>query len=124
MTHRFELPAAGHHGRTDCSGPESAHRDANTPAHGPSEGAPPVPELRGHADRLTVQSEGVRTLLTSLRHEALKDIDRDLPQRALVVITGPSGSGKSSLALDTLFTEGQRRYGESLPTCWLARWWG
>jgi excinuclease ABC subunit A len=46
----------------------------------------------------------------------LKDIDVDLPHRALTVVTGPSGSGKSSLALDTLFAEGQRRYVESLST--------
>ena len=50
------------------------------------------------------------------RQHNLKDIDLDLPRRALTVITGPSGSGKSSLALDTLFAEGQRRYVESLST--------
>ena len=50
------------------------------------------------------------------RHHNLKNLDIDLPRRALTVITGPSGSGKSSLALDTLFAEGQRRYVESLST--------
>jgi len=50
------------------------------------------------------------------RQHNLDDIDLDLPRRALTVITGPSGSGKSSLALDTLFAEGQRRYVESLST--------
>ncbi len=44
----------------------------------------------------------------------LKGISLDLPRRALVVMTGPSGSGKSSLAYDTLYAEGQRRYIESL----------
>ncbi|MHA1199717.1 MAG: excinuclease ABC subunit UvrA, partial [Candidatus Heimdallarchaeaceae archaeon] len=44
----------------------------------------------------------------------LKNIDIDIPKEKLVVITGPSGSGKSSLAIDTLFAEGQRRFVESL----------
>ena len=50
------------------------------------------------------------------RQHNLKNLDLDLPRRSLTVITGPSGSGKSSLALDTLFAEGQRRYVESLST--------
>lgn len=50
------------------------------------------------------------------RQHNLKNLDLDLPRRALVVFTGPSGSGKSSLALDILFAEGQRRYVESLST--------
>ena len=50
------------------------------------------------------------------RQHNLKGFDLDLPRRKLIVVTGPSGSGKSSLALDTLFAEGQRRYVESLST--------
>ncbi|MDW8337024.1 MAG: excinuclease ABC subunit UvrA [Tepidimonas sp.] len=48
------------------------------------------------------------------RTHNLRNLDLDLPKDALVVITGPSGSGKSSLAFDTLYAEGQRRYVESL----------
>jgi excinuclease ABC subunit A len=48
------------------------------------------------------------------RTHNLRNIDLDLPRDALIVIAGPSGSGKSSLAFDTIFAEGQRRYVESL----------
>src|SRR5512136_3058394 len=46
----------------------------------------------------------------------LKNIDVEIPRDKLVVLTGPSGSGKSSLAFDTIYAEGQRRYVESLST--------
>ena len=48
------------------------------------------------------------------RTHNLKNINLDLPRNKLIVITGLSGSGKSSLAFDTLYAEGQRRYVESL----------
>src|SRR4051794_5752092 len=48
------------------------------------------------------------------REHNLKNINLEIPRNKLVVITGVSGSGKSSLAFDTLFAEGQRRYVESL----------
>ncbi|MDX6353119.1 MAG: excinuclease subunit, partial [Streptomyces sp.] len=57
------------------------------------------------ADRLTVRGA---------REHNLKNISLDLPRDALIVFTGLSGSGKSSLAFDTIFAEGQRRYVESL----------
>ncbi|MEH6587616.1 MAG: excinuclease ABC subunit UvrA [Halioglobus sp.] len=57
----------------------------------------------------TIQVRGART-------HNLKNIDLDIPRDQLVVITGLSGSGKSSLAFDTLYAEGQRRYVESLST--------
>ncbi len=52
--------------------------------------------------------------VTKARVHNLKNIDVSLPRHSLVVITGPSGSGKSSLAFDTIYAEGQRRYIESL----------
>lgn len=48
------------------------------------------------------------------RQHNLKDVDLDLPRNQMIVFTGVSGSGKSSLAFDTIFAEGQRRYVESL----------
>ena len=55
-----------------------------------------------------------RILVRGAREHNLKDIDVELPRDRLVVITGLSGSGKSSLAFDTIYAEGQRRYVESL----------
>jgi excinuclease ABC subunit A len=68
--------------------------------------------------------------IVNARQHNLKGVTVDLPRRALIVVTGPSGSGKSSLAFDTLYAEGQRRYAESLSTyasssstgC-PSRWW-
>src|SRR4029453_12606849 len=53
-------------------------------------------------------------VIRGARVHNLKNIDLEIPRERLVVITGVSGSGKSSLAFDTLYAEGQRRYLESL----------
>ena len=60
-------------------------------------------------------SLGVIRIVNARQHN-LKGISVELPHRKLIVVTGPSGSGKSSLAFDTLYAEGQRRYIESLST--------
>ncbi|OWY60406.1 hypothetical protein B7486_69345, partial [cyanobacterium TDX16] len=57
------------------------------------------------ADRLVIQGA---------REHNLQDVSLDLPRDRLIVFTGLSGSGKSSLAFDTIYAEGQRRYVESL----------
>ncbi len=67
--------------------------------------APETEPRRSYADAIRIR--GART-------HNLKNIDVDLPRNRLVVLTGLSGSGKSSLAFDTLYAEGQRRYVESL----------
>jgi excinuclease ABC subunit A len=55
-----------------------------------------------------------RIRVRGARQHNLKNIDLELPRNQLIVFTGVSGSGKSSLAFDTIFAEGQRRYVESL----------
>ena len=59
--------------------------------------------------RHTISIQGART-------HNLKNVSVEIPQRQLTVLTGPSGSGKSSLAFDTLYAEGQRRFVESMST--------
>ncbi|MFL5906062.1 MAG: excinuclease ABC subunit A, partial [Solirubrobacterales bacterium] len=55
-----------------------------------------------------------RIVIRGAREHNLKDVDLELPRNSLIVITGLSGSGKSSLAFETIYAEGQRRYVESL----------
>ena len=55
-----------------------------------------------------------KIVIKGARQHNLKDVDLEIPRDRLVVITGVSGSGKSSLAFDTIYAEGQRRYVESL----------
>ena len=70
-------------------------------------------ELEG---RYLAQLRNQHICIRGARTHNLKNIDLDIPRNQLVVITGLSGSGKSSLAFDTLYAEGQRRYVESLST--------
>ena len=74
----------------------------------PATRAPPEPRAR----RASLEPPFIR--VRGARTHNLKNIDLDIPRYELVVITGLSGSGKSSLAFDTLYAEGQRRYVESL----------
>src|SRR5271170_1183574 len=99
------------------------HRRAN-PAPAPrsltAEREAPVPLLFGHSATLpagrvlALPAAMDRLVVRGARQHNLKNISLTLPRDRLVVITGPSGSGKSSLAFDTIYAEGQRRYVESL----------
>ena len=64
--------------------------------------------------RQIIFDEGEYIVLKGARQHNLKNIDVSIPKNKLVVVTGVSGSGKSSLIMDTLYAEGQRRYVESL----------
>ena len=54
-----------------------------------------------------------KIVIRGAKEHNLKDIDIEIPKNKLIVITGLSGSGKSSLAFDTIYAEGQRRYGRT-----------
>src|SRR4029077_15564427 len=66
-----------------------------------------------HPEKAIVNSTG-NILIKGARVHNLKNVTVEIPRGKLVVVTGVSGSGKSSLTIDTLFAEGQRRYAESL----------
>ncbi|MBP5187961.1 MAG: hypothetical protein J6Z50_02415, partial [Fibrobacterales bacterium] len=57
---------------------------------------------------------GEKIVIRKAHEHNLRNVDLDVPRDKLVVVTGVSGSGKSSLAFDTVFREGQRKYVESL----------
>ena len=62
-----------------------------------------------------------KIIIKGAREHNLKNVDLEIPRNKLVVFTGVSGSGKSSLAFDTIFAEGQRRYVESVFAAGISR---
>src|SRR5215204_1237064 len=69
-------------------------------------------EKQQKANSVSTQSDSI--LIKGARVHNLKNVTVEIPRKKLIVVTGVSGSGKSSLTIDTLFAEGQRRYAESL----------
>ena len=76
-------------------------------------GRPVLPSVGG-GGMIVASMANDRIVVRGAREHNLKAIDLEIPRDQLVVITGLSGSGKSSLAFDTIYAEGQRRYVESL----------
>src|SRR6266478_6628352 len=112
------MPGIVHAGTRPNTGLDRcAHAEIHT--HPPLR-IPPVP---AHQERLPALDAGGIVVgymqnirIRGARTHNLKNIDLDLPRDRLIVLTGLSGSGKSSLAFDTIYAEGQRRYVESLST--------
>ena len=70
--------------------------------------------LAMHPEEVKMLPKGELIRIRGAKENNLKDLDVNIPRNRLVVFTGLSGSGKSSLAFDTIYAEGQRRYMESL----------
>jgi len=85
---------------------------ANTVKHIEGISAPEVEHHTVAHERIVGNSDAI--FIKGARMHNLKNVDVSIPRNKLVVVTGVSGSGKSSLTMDTLFAEGQRRYAESL----------
>ena len=104
--------------KTPAPAPKKTAAKARPKAAEPADAVPAAPaqaeEGAGRYLARAMRAESMAIRVRGARTHNLKNIDVDIPKHALVVITGLSGSGKSSLAFDTLYAEGQRRYVESL----------
>jgi excinuclease ABC subunit A len=111
-------PLAMPSSKTPAPAPKKTAAKARPKAAEPADAVPAAPaqaeEGAGRYLARAMRAESMAIRVRGARTHNLKNIDVDIPKHALVVITGLSGSGKSSLAFDTLYAEGQRRYVESL----------
>ena len=94
---------------------------ASTSATGTTPAAPPEKSpsakstsAKSPARRRSARADEPQIVVRGAREHNLKNVNVELPRDKLIVFTGLSGSGKSSLAFDTIYAEGQRRYVESL----------
>ncbi|KAF0095777.1 MAG: excinuclease ABC subunit A [Puniceicoccaceae bacterium 5H] len=87
---------------------------AEAPHHKPALVAEPPPEPLGNGKVVPFRAGSGQLEIEGARQHNLKNLTLDIPHRSLTVVTGVSGSGKSSLAFDIVFAEGQRRFMESM----------
>lgn len=92
----------------------AAANDDNKKSAGGARGTDEASAKKASAGGVKAGGKGQDIVVRGARVNNLKNVDVDVPRNKLVVVTGLSGSGKSSLAFDTLYAEGQRRYVESL----------
>jgi excinuclease ABC subunit A len=101
--------------RADAAHVAARTAGAPTAIAGGAGAAAAVESVDAIAGRLALANDDVEMIrIRGARQHNLKNIDLEIPHNAITVITGVSGSGKSSLAFDTIYAEGQRRYIESL----------
>ncbi|MFT4103426.1 MAG: excinuclease ABC subunit UvrA, partial [Burkholderiaceae bacterium] len=93
--------------------PDPCSPDSPPPAPIPTASPPSRPSSPSAPGTERSEAAGAAIRIRGARQNNLKNLDVDLPTRQLVVVTGVSGSGKSSLVFDTLYAEGQRRYVET-----------
>src|SRR5690242_10504267 len=110
------IAAGGSAGAIRCS--EQPARWTTRPPACRDERVSPTPARKRSASRPARQEPAPRTTIAvqGARVHNLKNVSLEIPRDKLIVVTGLSGSGKSSLAFDTIYAEGQRRYMESLST--------
>jgi excinuclease ABC subunit A len=114
QTNQAQRAVKARTGKAKANGSNNGHRADDTPVMDEQEDAAVsvIEQRLSYSEPESYNTNVIR--IRGARQNNLKNIDIDIPRDKMVVITGLSGSGKSSLAFDTLYAEGQRRYVESL----------